>query len=61
MYVCEFGQNPSTDSEDNAWKPYFGIQSTYSLSPTCIYASLVKIHPLVQKITHGHHILDISK
>ena len=30
-------------------------------SRQCIYASLVKIHPLVQKISHGNHILDISK
>ena len=27
----------------------------------CIYASLDKIHPMVQKITHGNHISDISK
>ena len=27
----------------------------------CFYASLLKIHPLVQKITHGNPILDISK
>ena len=27
----------------------------------CIYASLVKIHPLVQKITHGNHISDIFR
>ena len=24
MYQCKFGQNPSTSSEDNARKPYFG-------------------------------------
>ena len=24
MYLCKFGQNPSTGSEDNAQKPYFG-------------------------------------
>ena len=24
MYLCRFGQNPSTGSEDNARKPYFG-------------------------------------
>ena len=30
-------------------------------SQQCIYASLVKIHRLVQKITHGNHILDICK
>ena len=24
MYLWEFGQNQSTGSEDNAWKPYFG-------------------------------------
>ena len=30
-------------------------------SQHCIYASLVKIHPLVQKITQGNNILDISK
>ena len=27
----------------------------------CTHASLVKIHPLVQKITHRNRILDISK
>ena len=30
-------------------------------SQYCMYASLVKIHPLVQTITHGNHILYISK
>ena len=30
-------------------------------SHQCIYASLVKIHPLVQKIRHGNHISNISK
>ena len=25
MYLCKFGQNPSTGSEDNAWKPYLDI------------------------------------
>ena len=30
-------------------------------SKQCIFASLVKIHPLVQKIAHGNNILDISK
>ena len=24
MYLCEFGQDPSTGSEDNTRKPYFG-------------------------------------
>ena len=24
MYLCQFDQNPSTGSEDNAQKPYFG-------------------------------------
>ena len=24
MYPCEFDQNPSTGSEDNARQPYFG-------------------------------------
>ena len=24
VHLCEFGQNPSTGSEDNTWKPYFG-------------------------------------
>ena len=33
----------------------------YSSSQQCIFACLVKIHPLVQKITHGNHISDISK
>ena len=23
MYLCKFGQNLSTGSEDNTWKPYF--------------------------------------
>ena len=29
-------------------------------SNQCIYVRLVKIHPLVQKITHRNHILNIS-
>ena len=24
MYLCKFSQNPSTGSEDKAWKPYLG-------------------------------------
>ena len=32
-----------------------------ALSGAMIYASLVKIHPLVQKIMHGNPILNISK
>ena len=59
MYLCEFGQNTSAGSEDNAWKPYFGHFKVpmwpwklgqahlYSSSQQCIFASLVKIHPLV--------------
>ena len=35
--------------------------SRFSLCAEHIYASLVKIHPLVQKITHVNHILEISK
>ena len=30
-------------------------------SQQCFYASLVKIHRLVQKITHRNHMLDVSK
>ena len=33
----------------------------FSHSQHCINATLVKIHPLVQKITHRNLILDISK
>ena len=33
----------------------------FPLFKQCIYASLIKIHPLVLKITHINHILDISK
>ena len=69
MYIYKFGQNPSTSSEDNAWKPYskWTFQSDAvtlkirSRSPSfdhlflsshqCIYASLVKLHPLDQKIS----------
>ena len=32
----------------------------FSFFQQCIYASLVKIHPLVQKVTHGHHILTFQ-
>ena len=32
----------------------------FPFSQQCIFASLVKIHPLVQKITHRNHILAIS-
>ena len=70
MYLGKFGQNPSTGSEDNAWQPYVGhlkchvtlkirqrspnSNKLFSSSQQCIYASLVKIHPLVQKIMHGN-------
>ena len=33
----------------------------FPFSQQCIFASLIKIHLLFQKITHGNHILDISK
>ena len=33
----------------------------FPFSQKCIHASLVKIHQLVQKITHGNHVLDFSK
>ena len=33
----------------------------FPLSQQCIYASLVKIHPLVQKIKHRNSIMDVSK
>ena len=32
----------------------------FLFSQQCIYASLIKIYQLAQKITHGNHILDIS-
>ena len=32
----------------------------FPFSKQCIYASLVKIHQVVQKITHGNPILDIQ-
>ena len=56
--------------------PYFGFQAFQSACLTleirsrspklfpnsqCVYAKLIKIHPLVQKIMHGNPILDISK
>ena len=63
---ASFGQNPSSISEDNAQKPYFGHFSApvtlkkrtsspksdefFPFSQQCIYAILVKIHQLVQKI-----------
>ena len=75
--VCEFGQNPSTGSEDNTRKPYFGhfrdpvtlkiksrspkFNPLFPSSQQYIYVSMVKTHPLVKKITHGNHILDILK
>ena len=37
------------------------IKSTLPLLSKCIYAGLVKINPLVQKITDGNHISEISK
>ena len=33
----------------------------FPFSQHCIYASLVKLHPLIQKIMQGNPILDISK
>ena len=75
MYLSKFGQNSSTDSEDNARKPYIGQFKVsvwpwkldqgpdllFPSSQQCIFASLVKLHQLFQKIMHGNHILDISK
>ena len=71
MHLCTFGQNPSTSSEDYTRKPYFGhfkvphvtlkirsiLPKSNQLFPSsqqCIYASLVKIHRLVQKIVNGN-------
>ena len=65
--ICKFGQNTSISSEDNrnhisdiskcscdleirSRAPKYN--QLISPSQLCIYASLVKIHPLVQKIAH---------
>ena len=37
------------------------ISSCNTIVNRSIHASLVKIYPLVQKIAHGNHILDVSK
>ena len=60
MYLCKFGQNESTGLENNTQNQYFGhfkVRCDFE----SIYASLVKMNPLVQKITHRTNILDISK
>ena len=82
MYLCQFGQNPSASSEDNAQKPYSRhskcccVLDIRSRKPTSnqllpssqqfIYASLVKIHQLVQKRMHGNesrrqHLQDLHQ
>ena len=38
MYLCEFGQNPSTGSVDNTCKPYFGhFKASPSLFPNNVF------------------------
>ena len=39
---------------------YQNLINSFPSSQQCIYASLVEIHPHVQKITHVKHISDIS-
>ena len=70
LYLFKFGLNLSTGSEDNAQTKFhtlkkvavtlkIGLRSPKSNqlvppSHQCICASLVKIHPSVQKIMHGN-------
>ena len=59
MSRVRFGQNPLFGSRDNVQKYYFGqnkltFQSADETLKIRIYASLVKLHPLVQKIECGN-------
>ena len=59
-----FGQNLTFQSAPVTLKIRSRSPKSNGLFPSsqqCIYASLVKTHQLVQKITHGNHILDTSK
>ena len=72
MYLGKFGQN---GSEDNAQKLFWTFQSAgvtlkirsrspksnllFPSSQQCVYASLVEIHPLAQKISHGKEADEI--
>ena len=77
MYLCKFGGEIPTGSEEADFTGFFTFQSAsvtlkirsrspksnqlLSSSQQFIFVSLVKIHPLVQKLTHRNPILDISK
>ena len=59
MSRVRFGQNPLFGSIDNAQKSYLGqnkltFQSADETLKISIYASLVKLHSLVQKIECGN-------
>ena len=58
-------QSAAVTLEISSRSPKFNQLFPYSkkcpYSKPCFCASLVKIHPLSQKIMHGNHILDISK
>ena len=41
-----FGQNPSTGSEDNAWKPYFEFQKTAVTMKNKVMVTKKRISPL---------------
>ena len=59
-----FGQNLTFQSTPVTFKMRSMSPTSNLLLPSsqqCTYASFVKIHQLVQKKTHGNHILDISK
>ena len=46
MYICKFGQNPSTSSEDNAQKPYFA-QFKVPLTALCDLENKVKVTKII--------------
>ena len=56
-----FGHFQSAAVTLKIWSRSPNFNQLFPFSQQCIYASLVKIHPLVQKITHRNHILGISK